>query len=53
LSVPFIAIAYASKMAYYGTNGYGDDAMDTESSGPKVTVREVWWSICDLGEIVD
>lgn len=31
----------ASKMAYYGTNGYGDDGMDTESSGPKVTVREV------------
>lgn len=28
-------------MAYYGANGYGDDPMDTDSSGPKVTVREV------------
>ena len=28
-------------MAYYGTNGYGDDGMDVESAGPKVTVREV------------
>ena len=28
-------------MAYYGANGYGDDLMDTDSSGPKVTVREV------------
>lgn len=28
-------------MAYNGYNGYGDDGMDIESSGPKVTVREV------------
>ena len=29
-------------MAYNGYNGYGDDAMEgVESSGPKVTVREV------------
>lgn len=28
-------------MAYYGQNGYGDDGIDIEPSGPKVTVREV------------
>ena len=29
-------------MAFNGYNGYADDAMDgVESSGPKVTVREV------------
>lgn len=31
-------------MAYNGYNGYGDDAMDIESTGPKVTVREVYLS---------
>jgi hypothetical protein len=29
-------------MAYNGySNGYGDDQMDIDASGPKVTVREV------------
>jgi hypothetical protein len=28
-------------MAYSGYNGYGDDHMDIETSGPKVVVREV------------
>jgi hypothetical protein len=29
-------------MAFNGyTNGYGDDQMDIDASGPKVTVREV------------
>ena len=31
-------------MAYNGYGGFGDDAMDgieTESSGPRITVREV------------
>jgi hypothetical protein len=28
-------------MAYNGYNGYADDHMDIETSGPKVVVREV------------
>jgi hypothetical protein len=29
-------------MAYDGySNGYGDDQMDIDASGPKITVREV------------
>jgi hypothetical protein len=28
-------------MAYNSYNGYGDDQMDIETSGPKVVVREV------------
>lgn len=38
-------------MAYNGYNGYGDDGMDgVESSGPKVTVREVCPSLDSFGE---
>ena len=41
LSVCAVLSSGLFEMAYYGQNGYGDDAMDIESSGPKVTVREV------------
>lgn len=40
--VPFLLTSTFAKMAYNGYgNGYGDDQMDIDASGPKVTVREV------------
>jgi hypothetical protein len=40
-SNPPINILRPIAMAYNGFNGYADDHMDIETSGPKVVVREV------------
>jgi hypothetical protein len=40
-SNPPINIPRPIAMAYNGFNGYADDQMDIETSGPKVVVREV------------